>query len=128
MKNHNKWGTTTPAVRISSLSVNRQNDKNLTNQAEYDSYQVQFKQFEDEIMGHKEGEGQIGDSIERNMNQMVDVLRSKINAIGNAARTRMRLCEEDLKKNSKESSDQAPKMMEDFDESANHKGMNVFFS
>jgi hypothetical protein len=50
---------------------------------------------------------------------MVDVLRSKINAMGNAAKTRIRLCEEDLKKNSKESSDQAPKIMEDFDESSN---------
>lgn len=73
-------------------------------------------------MGHKEGEGQIGDSIERNMNQMVDVLRSKISAMGNAAKMRIHLCEEDLKKNSKVSSDQAPKMMEDFDESSNVRG------
>ena len=63
-------------------------------------------------MGHKE----------RDMNQMVEVLRSKINAMGNAAKTRIRLCGEDLKKNSKKSSGQAPKMMEDFDESANAKG------
>ena len=73
-------------------------------------------------MGHKEGEGLMGDSVERNMNQMIDVLRSKISAMGHAANNRIRLCEEDLKKNSKESSDQAPKIMEDFDESSNVRG------
>lgn len=73
-------------------------------------------------MGSREGEGLIGDSIERNMNQMIDVLRSKISAMGHAANNRIRLCEEDLKKNSKESSDQAPKIMEDFDESSNVRG------
>ena len=118
-----KWGPVTATVKLGVVINNTQrHEKAHSSAMDHEQHQLQFKVFEDELMGHKEGEGQIGDSIERNMNQMVDVLRSKINAMGNAAKTRIRLCEEDLKKNSKESSDQAPKMMEDFDESANVRG------
>ena len=118
-----KWAAVATSAKIpSTLSFTSRHERVHINSADNEQDQVHLKIFEDELMGHKEGEGQIGDSIERNMNQMVEVLRSKINAMGNAAKTRIRLCEEDLKKNSKESSDQAPKMMEDFDESANAKG------
>lgn len=116
-----KWGSVASSVKVAATLVNK-HDRSMSNIIDHEHHVAQNKMFEDELMGHKEGEGQIGDSIERNMNQMVDVLRSKINAMGNAAKTRIRLCEEDLKKNSKESSDQAPKMMEDFDESSNVRG------
>lgn len=119
--NPSKWGPITTTVKISA-GLSSRHSRRQSHRSDHDQTQALFKQFEDELMGHKEGEGQISDSIERNMNQMVDVLRSKINAMGNAAKTRIRLCEEDLKKNSKESSDQAPKMMEDFDESSNLRG------
>ena len=99
-----KWGQTASSVKVPSTM--QRNERALSNMLDHEQHHAQIKIFEDELMGHKEGEGQIGDSIERNMNQMVDVLRSKINAMGNAAKTRIRLCEEDLKKNSKESSDQ----------------------
>jgi hypothetical protein len=116
-----KWGPISTTVKLSAGLSSRHSRRQSTRLDHVESQAI-FKQFEDELMGHKEGEGQISDSIERNMNQMVDVLRSKINAMGNAAKTRIRLCEEDVKKNSKESSDQAPKMMEDFDESSNLRG------
>ena len=75
------------------------------------------KSLEEKLMGHIEGEGRIGDSVERNINQMIEVLRSKISAMGNAAKTRLRLCQEDLNNNSSESSDQAPKITEDYEDS-----------
>ena len=118
-----KWTPVAASAKIpTTANVAIRYDRVHLNSADNEQDQIQLKIFEDELMGHKEGEGQIGDSIERNMNQMVEVLRSKINAMSNAAKIRIRLCEEDLKKNSKESSDQAPKMMEDFDESANVRG------
>ena len=73
-------------------------------------------------MGHVAEEGPIGDSVERNISQMIEVLRSKISAMGNAAKTRLRLCQEDLKDNSMESSDQAPKITEDYEELPKLKG------
>jgi hypothetical protein len=75
------------------------------------------KILEEKLMGHVEGEGRIGDSVERNINQMIEVLRSKISAMEIAARTRLRLCQEDLNNNSRESSDQAPKITEDYEDS-----------
>ena len=75
------------------------------------------KNLEEKLMGHIEGEGRIGDSVERNINQMIEVLRSKIGAMENAAKTRLRLCQEDLNNNSSESSDQAPKITEDYEDS-----------
>lgn len=116
-----KWVTPIANTKAPTNAIQKQ-ERIILAASDYDLNLTHQKHFEDELMGHKEGEGQIGDSIERNMNQMVDVLRSKISAMGNAAKMRIRLCEEDLKKNSKESSDQAPKMMEDFDESSNVKG------
>jgi hypothetical protein len=74
------------------------------------------------LMGHIEGEGRIGDSVERNINQMIEALRSKISAMGNTAKTRLRLCQEDLDNNSGESSDQAPKITEDYEDSPKLKG------
>jgi hypothetical protein len=76
-----------------------------------------IRNLEEKLMGHIEGEGRIGDSVERNINQMIEVLRSKIGSMGNAAKTRLRLCEEDLNNNSSESSDQAPKITEDYEDS-----------
>ena len=116
-----RWGSVSAARKLSTGSFNK-HERAHHNTQDSDMMNVQDKHFEDELMGYREGEGLIGDSIERNMNQMIDVLRSKISAMGNAANNRIRLCEEDLKKNSKESSDQAPKIMEDFDESSNVRG------
>lgn len=80
------------------------------------------KNFEENLMGHTKGDDQIGDSVERNINQIIEALRSKLSAMGNAAKTRLRLCQEDLNDNSRESSDQAPKITEDYEESPKLKG------
>ena len=80
------------------------------------------KNLEEKLMGNAKGDHQIGDSVERNINQMIEALRSKISAMGNAAKTRLRLCQEDLNDNSRESSDQAPKITEDYEESPKLKG------
>jgi hypothetical protein len=116
-----RWGPISSARKL-SIGSSHKNERAHHNTQDSDLMDVHHKHFEDELMGYRERKGLIGDSIERNMNQMIDVLRSKISAMGHAANNRIRLCEEDLKKNSKESSDQAPKIMEDFDESSNVRG------
>ena len=78
-------------------------------------YKQQMQDFEDGLMGHDEGNNK-SDAIERNTNLMVDVLRNKIKAMEDAAKTRIRLCAEDFNENSEESSNTAPKMLEAFEE------------
>lgn len=54
--------------------------------------------------------------MERNLNQMVDVLRLRLDALDEAAKLRIKFCEEDLIPNSKKSSKEAP-LIEELDDS-----------
>ena len=90
--------------------------------ADEQTNQSHQKNFEENLTGQAKDDEQIGDSVERNINQMIEALRSKISAMGNAAKIRLRLCQEDLNDNSRESSDQARKITEEYEESPKLKG------
>lgn len=91
--------------RRRSKDDNQRHDGNTNNEHihiqgyEQKNQSLVQKNLEEKLMGHIEGEGRIGDSVERKINQMIEVLRSKISVMGNAAKTRLRLCQEDLNKN-----------------------------
>ncbi len=77
------------------------------------------KMLEDEVMGNVGGHGH-GKShgMEKNLEQMVKVLNSRLKSLENAANMRMKLCEEDLNAHSSKMSRDAPKIFDDFSEEA----------
>jgi hypothetical protein len=70
---------------------------------------------EDELMGGG-GQGSKSDAMDKNLLQMFDVLRHRLNVLKEASVTRAKLCEEDTNKNSDKMSEQAPKIIDEFDE------------
>ena len=70
---------------------------------------------EDDLMGGS-GQGSKSDVMDKNLLQMFDVLRHRLDTLKEAATTRARLCEEDTNKNSDKMSEQAPKIIDEFDE------------
>ena len=74
-------------------------------------------EIEDEVMGEvKDPESRKSNIMERNLNQMIDVLHLRLSALEDAARVRQKFCEEDLNPRSKKMSKQVPKLMEDFED------------
>mmetsp|Transcript_41018 Transcript_41018/g.41894 ORF Transcript_41018/g.41894 Transcript_41018/m.41894 type:complete len:719 (+) Transcript_41018:210-2366(+) len=74
-------------------------------------------ELEAQVMGQlKDYEKRKSKIMERNLDQMVEVLHIRLNALGDAAKVRLDLCKEDVKANSKKMSDQAPKLMDDFED------------
>lgn len=76
------------------------------------------KFLEDEIMGdtHHSGQHQKSDAMQKNLDQMVKVLNSRLTGLREAAITRLKLCEEDLDPKSTRMSKHAPKIVDEFDE------------
>jgi hypothetical protein len=70
---------------------------------------------EDDLMGGS-GQGSKSDVMDKNLLQMFDVLRHRLDVLKEAATTRAKLCEEDTNKNSDKMSEQAPKIIDEFDE------------
>lgn len=70
---------------------------------------------EEEIMGGN-NIGEKSEIMGKNLDQMVKVLHSRLKALEDAATTRLRLCEEDLMPNSKNTSSQAKNLINDYDE------------
>lgn len=70
---------------------------------------------EDDLMGGSE-QGTKSEVMDKNLHQMFDVLRFRLDTLKDAAKTRTRLCGEDINKNSDKMSEQAPKIIDEFDE------------
>lgn len=70
---------------------------------------------EEEIMGET-GRVKRSDAMEKNLNQMVSVLHSRLKSLEYAAITRLKLCEEDLMPNSTRMSKHASKIFDEFDD------------
>lgn len=70
---------------------------------------------EEEIMGGN-NIGEKSEIMGKNLEQMVKVLHTRLKALEDAATTRLRLCEEDLMPNSKNTSSQAKILINDYDE------------
>mmetsp|Transcript_12494 Transcript_12494/g.18872 ORF Transcript_12494/g.18872 Transcript_12494/m.18872 type:complete len:727 (+) Transcript_12494:158-2338(+) len=76
-----------------------------------------MQRIEDEVMGEvSESDSNKSMVLERNLNQMVDVLHLRLRALETAARVRLEFCAEDLMANSKKESKMAPKIMEEFED------------
>mmetsp|Transcript_8566 Transcript_8566/g.14232 ORF Transcript_8566/g.14232 Transcript_8566/m.14232 type:complete len:912 (-) Transcript_8566:200-2935(-) len=73
---------------------------------------------ESDLMGanSKDSEGDKSEVMDKNLIQMFDVLRKRLDTLKEAASTRSKLCEEDTNKNSDRMSEQAPKIIDEFDE------------
>lgn len=71
---------------------------------------------EDDLMRGNGENSSKSDVMDKNLHQMFDVLRVRLATIKGAAATRMKLCEEDVNKHSDRTSDQAPKIIDEFDE------------
>lgn len=71
---------------------------------------------EDDLMRGNGENSSKSDVMDKNLHQMFDVLRVRLETIKCAAATRMKLCEEDVNKHSDRTSDQAPKIIDEFDE------------
>lgn len=78
---------------------------------------IQFShQNEEEIMGES-GQGNKSGAMEKNLNQMVNVLNARLQSLEQVVSTRLRLCEEDLLPNSlKTTKSHAPKIGDESDE------------
>ncbi|RYH13660.1 hypothetical protein EON65_35090 [archaeon] len=76
------------------------------------------KQLEEEIMGDtKSRSNQKSHAMEKNLHQMINVLNSRLKALGEVAKIRMKLCEDDVNKDSQNTSKQAPRIGDESDES-----------
>eukprot|EP01038_Epipyxis_sp_PR26KG_P010870 gene10870-14588_t len=73
-------------------------------------------QSEGEIMGESSNKGRKSDAMEKNLMQMVNVLNYRLGSLESAAKTRLKLCEEDLNPKSKKSSSNAAKIVDEYDE------------
>ncbi|KAJ1414789.1 hypothetical protein B484DRAFT_454754 [Ochromonadaceae sp. CCMP2298] len=71
---------------------------------------------ESDLMGGGGLEGNKSEVMDKNLLQMFDVLRKRLDTLKEAAKTRSKLCEEDTNKNSDKMSEQAPKIIDEFDE------------
>ena len=110
--NNNNTHSVTFAAGTSSGS-------NFLDQTRLDAQREKF--LEDEIMGdshHSGGNHQKSDTMQKNLDQMVKVLNSRLTGLREAARVRLKLCEEDLDPKSTKMSKQAPKIVDEFDEVA----------
>ena len=76
---------------------------------------AEYDNTEKEIMGGTDI-GKKSEIMGKNLDQMVKVLHSRLKALEDAATTRLRLCEEDLMPNSKNTSSQAKNLINDYDE------------
>lgn len=77
------------------------------------------KQFEEALMRenfHHSENKQKSHAMEKNLNQMVKVLNSRLKSLEDAAKTRLKLCAEDLDATSTKTSKQAPKIVDEFEE------------
>jgi hypothetical protein len=70
---------------------------------------------EDDLMGGS-GSGTKSEVMDKNLLQMFDVLRHRLSVLKEAATTRSALSNEDTNKNSDRMSEQAPKIIDEFDE------------
>lgn len=70
---------------------------------------------EDDLMGGS-GQGSKSEVMDKNLLQMFDVLRHRLDVLKEASVTRAKLCEEDLNKNSDKMSKQAPMIIDELDE------------
>lgn len=76
-----------------------------------------LQKLEDEVMGEvKDSDTLKSKALERNLNQMIDVLHLRLAALETAAKVRMEFCSEDLLPNSNKMSKLAPKIMEEFED------------
>jgi hypothetical protein len=76
-----------------------------------------IQKLEDEVMGEiTKVNNNKSDVMERNLNQMIDVLHLRLKALETAAKLRMEYCVEDRNPNSTKESKMAPKIMEEFED------------
>lgn len=76
-----------------------------------------LQKLEDEVMGEvTKINNNKSDVMERNLNQMIDVLHLRLKALETAAKVRMEYCVEDRNPNSTKESKMAPKIMEEFED------------
>jgi hypothetical protein len=72
-------------------------------------------QKEEELMGAT-GNGKKSDVMGKNLDQMVIALHTRLKTLEEAAKNRLRLCAEDLNPNSTNTSNQASKLLDEYDE------------
>jgi hypothetical protein len=77
----------------------------------------EMQRLEEEVMGEvSETDSLKSVALQRNLDQMIDVLHLRLRALETAARVRLDFCAEDLMANSKKESKMAPKIMEEFED------------
>lgn len=78
---------------------------------------IQMQRLEEEVMGEvSESDSLKSVALQRNLDQMIDVLHLRLRALETAARARLDFCAEDLMANSSKQSKMAPKIMEEFED------------
>jgi hypothetical protein len=89
----------------------------LTRQSSLMEENNNLQRMEDEVMGEiSNADSHKSMIMERNLNQMVEVLHLRLEALETAARVRLEFCAEDLMPNSRKESKMAPKIMEEFED------------
>jgi hypothetical protein len=121
-------GTRTPKANVKAAPLNKTNTVGFIDNPNVAKQQAepngagpehvpssQLMVTEDDLMGGS-GSGTKSDVMDKNLLQMFDVLRHRLGVLKEAATTRAMLCNEDTNKNSDKMSEQAPKIIDEFDE------------
>lgn len=98
---------------LDNPAATKQSDFNSTNGTEHAASNQ--PPDEDDLMGGS-GSGTKSEVMDKNLLQMFDVLRHRLGVLKEAATTRSILSNEDTNKNSDRMSEQAPKIIDEFDE------------
>lgn len=102
-------------TKIDHSNINNGNNTSSTFQSAVTNQQ-QLQTEEDLMRGSGEEGSSKNDVMDKNLHQMFDVLRLRLTTLHSAARMRLELCEQDVNKHSDKTSDQAPKILDEFDE------------
>jgi hypothetical protein len=124
---HFAVGNKLPSTSVPTSSINGGGFATNNYIDSFESDRQKEKQLEAEIMGESNraagANQQKSQAIEKNLNQMIKVLNSRLQALDQAAKTRLHLLDEDLKPLSNKMSDQAPKIVDEFDDAVLPKGL-----
>eukprot|EP01041_Mallomonas_annulata_P002564 gene2564-5005_t len=112
----NKFNT----VKFAANNASSHTGKGVPMDEDIDEMEFLKKLWEpddDDVIGElKDPDSRKSNIMERNLNQMVDVLHLRLAALEEAASVRLSLCQEDLLPNSKKMSENAPRLMDDFED------------
>ena len=120
MKKGSRWQVSKGAWNLAkSMTNSHETEGELWSPTRQNSIEdsAAIQKLEDEVMGEvSETDSLKSVALQRNLDQMIDVLHMRLRALENAAKVRKDFCAEDLMANSKKESKMAPKIMEEFED------------